>query len=259
MKTGDWIECNYDERTKDHYVFFKGRYVKNLRDGMVETYYPNGKLLSKGAYKADLGCKENPPPEGEKACEKKVGKWLFYFPNGNLMEEGNYDENSGKRIGIWREYYQTGELRAQGNREHTRKDRWTFYTKDGDILAQFDFQGNDFMASYCVEYQQNKKTAEGPCTAKMVKYEMETDSMKISPGMKQGRWKGYHPNGKLAWEGEILMGKRQGPWKIYDEIGRLIEEGEYNMDKKTGIWKEWENGKFVQKEYDMFGRIKNVQ
>ncbi len=75
--------------------------------------------------------------------------------------------------------------------------------------------------------------------------------------MKQGKWKGYYSNGKLAWEGELLMGKRNGHWKLYDEAGNLVGEGEYNMDKKTGFWKELVDGKLVTREYDAFGRLKN--
>ncbi|GIX42547.1 MAG: hypothetical protein KatS3mg129_2280 [Leptospiraceae bacterium] len=256
MKEGEWIECSQDPKTNKWYVSFKGRYHQELKDGPAETYYPDGKLLSKGNYRADLKCKENPPAEGEQACAKKIGKWVFYFPNGNIMEEGNYDANTGRRTGLWKEYYESGQLRGQGNRNHTKIGIWTFYDKEGKIIGQYEFKGNDFMASYCIEFENNKKVAEGPCTAKMIKYEPEKDSLKITPGMKQGKWKGYHPNGKLAWEGELLMDKRHGYWKIYDEAGNLIAEGDYNMGKKTGFWKEMENGKLVTHEYDMFGRLK---
>jgi len=257
MKEGEWVECSEDPNTKKWYVSFKGKYFKDLKDGPVENYYPDKQLSSKGSYRADLKCKENPPPEGEKACEKKIGKWVFFFPNGNVLEEGNYDPNTGRRTGLWKEYYQSGQLRGQGNREHTKIGLWTFYNKDQTILGQFEFKGNDFMASYCVEFENNKKIAEGPCTAKMIKYEAEQDSLKITAGMKQGKWKGYYSNGKLAWEGELLMGKRNGHWKLYDEAGNLVGEGDYNMDKKTGFWKELVDGKLVTREYDAFGRLKN--
>lgn len=256
MKEGEWVECNQEEKSKKWYISFKGSYHKDLKDGPAEEYYPDGKLLSKGKYRADLKCKENPPPEGEQMCAKRIEKWVFYFPNENIMEEGSYDPNTGKRTGIWKEYYATGQLRGQGNRNHTKIGLWTFYNKEGQIIGQYEFKGNDFMASYCIEFKDNKKIEEGSCTAKMIKYEVENDHLKITGGMKQGMWKGYHPNGKLAWEGELLMGKRHGHWKIYDETGRLIGEGDYNMDKKTGFWNEWENGKLVKREYDMFGRLK---
>ncbi len=256
QKTGEWVECSQDEKTKKWYISFKGSYYQDLKDGPSETYYPDGKLSSKGKYRADLKCKENPPPEGEKMCEKKIEKWIFYAPNGNILEEGNYDSQTGKRIGLWKEYYMTGELRAQGNRNHTKEGLWTFFDKTGKIIGQYEFKGNDFMASYCIEFENNKKIQEGSCTAKMIKYEPEKDEIKITQGMKQGLWKGYHSNGKLAWEGELLMGKKNSHWKEYDETGKLIAEGDYNMDKKTGFWKEWINGKMVTREYDMFGRLK---
>ncbi len=256
MKTGEWKECSMDENTKKYYISFRGSYYQNLKDGPAETYFPDGTIASKGMYKANLKCKENPPSEGESACGKKIGKWVFYYNNGKIMEEGNYDQDKGVRIGLWKEFYQTGEIRAQGNREHTKVGLWTFYDKKGNIIGQYQFSKNDFMASYCVEFENGKKVKEGPCTAKLIKYEAETDSYKITGGMQTGKWKGYHSNGKLAWEGELMMGKKQGQWKHYDENGKLVAEGEYKMNKKTGIWKEMIDGKLVTKEYDAFGREK---
>lgn len=256
MKEGSWTECSFDEKTKKWYLSFKGNYYQDLKDGPAETYFPSGILSSKGEYRADLQCKENPPPEGVEFCGRRVKRWIFYFPNGKIHEEGNYSFETGRRIGLWKEYYQTGELRAQGHREHTKVGQWTFYSKSGDIIGQYQFKGNDFMANYCIEFKENKKLQEGNCTAKMIQYDIERDEIKITEGLKQGIWKGYHPNGKLAWEGEFLMGKKHGKWKIYDEDGNLIEEGDYNMDKKTGTWKERKNGKFTVVEYDMFGRVK---
>ncbi len=255
-KEGEWVECAEDAQTKTWYISFRGNYVKDLKDGLVETYFPNGKISAKGKYKADLNCKENPPPEGVQFCEKKVGNWIFYFPNGNIMEEGSYDAQTGKRTGLWKEYYTTGKLRAQGNRDHTKTGRWTFFDPSGKMIGQYDFKGNDFMANYCVEFKDEKKIAEGPCTAKMIKYDPEKDTLIFSDGMKQGKWKGFYQNGTLAWEGELIMNKRQGPWKIYDETGKLIGEGNYNMDKKIGFWKELVDGKYIMKEYDQFGRLK---
>ncbi len=257
MKEGEWTECSMDEKTKKWYLSFKGNYYMDLKDGPAETYYSNGNLASKGEYRADLKCKENPPPEGMEFCGKRVKKWIFYFPNGRVMEEGNYQQETGRRTGLWKEYYQTGELRAQGNRDHTKIGQWTFYSKNGEIIGQYQFKGNDFMASYCIEFKDNKKVQEGNCTAKMIKYDFDKDELKITEGLKQGIWKGYHPNGKLAWEGELIMGKRNGKWKIYNEDGSLMGEGEYNMDKKTGFWKEMVNGRLMTIEYDMFGRPKN--
>lgn len=257
MKEGEWTECSQDEETKKWYISYKGNYYMDLKDGPAESYFPDGKISSKGEYRADLKCKENPPPEGVELCGKKVKRWVFYFPNGKIMEEGNYNQETGRRTGLWKEYYLTGELRAQGNREHTKVGQWTFYAKTGEIIGQYQFKGNDFMASYCIEFKDNKKIQEGNCNAKMIKYEPEKDELKITEGMKQGVWKGYHPNGKISWEGELIMGKKNGKWKIYDENGNLIGEGDYNMDKKTGFWKEMVNGRMTTVEYDMFGRRKN--
>ncbi|MBW7858061.1 MAG: hypothetical protein H3C43_07205, partial [Leptonema sp. (in: Bacteria)] len=151
-KTGSWQECSQDEEDK-WYISFKGNYNQGLKDGPAESFHPNGKLSGKGSYRADLACKQNPPNEGVNACGRRTGNWVIYYPNEKLAMEGSYDGMTGKRTGNWTEYYASGEKMAMGPRNHTRNGLWTFYNKNGQILGQYGFKGNDFMASQCVLYE----------------------------------------------------------------------------------------------------------
>lgn len=252
-KTGTWQECSQDEDEK-WYISFKGSYKQGLKDGAAESFHPNGTISGKGSYRADLTCKENPPSEGVEACGRRTGKWQIYYPSEKLAMEGSYDGMTGKRTGNWTEYYASGEKMAMGPRNHTRNGLWTFYNKNGQILGQYGFKGNDFMASQCVLYENGTKKEEGGCTNVLVQYKADKDAMQIGNIMRAGQWTGYYSNGKKAWEGQFMMKLKVEQWAYYNEAGALTAKGKYNMDKKTGIWQETENGRLVTVEYDAFGR-----
>ena len=57
------------------------------------TYYPNGKLKSKGNIKN----------------RKLDGPWIGYSYGGKIVDEGNYKD--GQRDGLWKSYHENGELR----------------------------------------------------------------------------------------------------------------------------------------------------
>jgi antitoxin component YwqK of YwqJK toxin-antitoxin module len=40
--------------------------------------------------------------------ERKTGLWKRYHPNGQLMDEGNFD--AGKKVGTWKAYDAQGKL-----------------------------------------------------------------------------------------------------------------------------------------------------
>ncbi len=257
-KTGQWEECALNEETGKWYLAFRGNYVQGLRDGPVEIFHPTGELLGKGSYRADLICKSKPPAEGVEACSKRTGKWTLYHPSGKLAAEGEYDGATGKKRGTWTEYYASGQKMAMGPRDHTRNGIWTFYSKDGQIIGQFGFKGNDAMPRYCIVYEKGVKKEEGPCMGVLVKYVSETDEIKLAGRIRQtDAWKGYHANGTKAWEGMYVNGLKMGAWKFYSEQGKLIGQGNFRMNKKVGRWKEMKNGRLVEVEYDDFGRLKN--
>ena len=61
-----------------------------LEDSVLESYYSNGQLLSKGNYK-----------DG-----KESGLWELYHKNGQLWEKGNYVD--GKKDGLFKSYSEEG-------------------------------------------------------------------------------------------------------------------------------------------------------
>ena len=87
-----------------------------------ETYYPTGKLESKGTLKNDL----------------KDGEWVFMYPNGNKWSEGEF--KNGKADGYRRVYYENGQLRYEGTYADGKESgTWTFYDENGKELKKQKF------------------------------------------------------------------------------------------------------------------------
>jgi len=256
-KTGQWQECSQDEKSKNWYISFKGNYSQGLKDGPAEFFHSNGQQMATGSYRADLTCKENPPPEGVDMCGRRMGHWVVYYDTGKVAADGEYNGATGLRKGNWTEFYISGEKMATGPRNHTRDGIWTFYLKDGKIMGQYGFKGSDNMFNYCILYDAGVKKEEGDCMGGLIKYEAENDALRIGGRiMQNGVWKGYWPNGTKSYEGNFTTGIKMGKWKYFSETGGLASEGEYRMNKKVGAWKETQNGTLVTLEYDDFGREK---
>ncbi len=55
-------------------------------------------------------------------------------------------------------------------------------------------------------------------------------------GLKDGVWKAWHKNGRLASIQEWLNGQLNGDFKKFSKDGNLIQKGKYKNDKKSGKW-----------------------
>lgn len=76
----------------DHQKFYEGEYKDNKKDGKWVVWYKNGNIWSEGYYKNGLD----------------HGKRTAYHENGEKHFTGKYRE--GKMVGTWRFYDDTGEL-----------------------------------------------------------------------------------------------------------------------------------------------------
>lgn len=67
----------------------------------------------------------------------EVGLWTYWYPNGELREQGRYD--NGRRAGIWTQWFPNGQKRSQGERRHDdatlgseREGAWTHWHENGE-------------------------------------------------------------------------------------------------------------------------------
>lgn len=274
-KSGKWRECKMNDQTKIEYLAFEGSYVEGMRNGAVRYFYPSAKVESQGSIFADTECtkkveerytekfKDKEPGKDDKeekqrqltACEKLIGAWVFYNPDGSKRAEGSYED--GKRTGQWHEYYRTGTKLGNGRYDKGKRMEWAFFDKNGSKLLDADFAGNPLMPKTVQVYEHGRLLGGGGVAMGTVKYNPEKDALEIQEFSKKGEWTEYHANGKISGQGQYSMNKRSGAWKLFDENGQLIAEGAYSMDKKHGEWRELKNGQFVTTKYFM-GKVNTI-
>ena len=88
-------------------------------------------------------------PDGTRRLEGRVstwtgreeGAWRWFHPNGEVREEGRYDD--GARTGTWQEWWSNGQRRARGERGSgtdgrtgVRTGAWTFWHSNGVVSAR---------------------------------------------------------------------------------------------------------------------------
>lgn len=88
----------------------------------TESFYDNGQLEYQGLYDHDLNI--------------KLGKWYFYYPNGQLKRRSHYNR-SGERHGAHICFYDTGKLKEQGRFHQDRvHGKWKTYHSNGKLRSQ---------------------------------------------------------------------------------------------------------------------------
>ena len=61
---------------------------------------------------------------------KRVGPWIWYHENGQVMYKGAYTD--GKQDGHWVQYYSSGQLSSQGTYMNGKREGpWVFYASNG--------------------------------------------------------------------------------------------------------------------------------
>ena len=115
-------------------------YKDGYKDGIHKEWKSDGTVLRKGKYSLDMkegkweyyhesddGKTSNLRLRVHFQKDKKVGKSIEYYKNGNLKESKIYDR-LGKLHGDYEEYFVSGTIRAKGNmRGDEMEGKWNFY------------------------------------------------------------------------------------------------------------------------------------
>ena len=77
-------------------------------------------------------------------------------------------------------------------------------------------------------------------------------------GKRDGLWRGFFPNGRVAWEGEYRKNFLHGTFTDYFESGQVRYRGSYCKGWQTGHWVHWhENGnKQIEGDFEKDLRIR---
>jgi len=121
---------------KDYYsdgqVQMEGYFLdsgKKQKEGTFTYYHPNGKISSKGVYKAN----------------KRSGTWIWYYSNDAIEEKGNFNKN-GLRSGYWEGFYRSEQQKYTGNyKKGQRTGVWNWHHLNGTISAEEVYQNDELI------------------------------------------------------------------------------------------------------------------
>jgi antitoxin component YwqK of YwqJK toxin-antitoxin module len=174
------------------------------QQGLWKEYHPNGELKLQGEY----------------LNGKRIGDWVFYYPNKKIEQKGKYDKK-GKAQGAWKWYYESGNLLREENYRNDLEDGTMIeYSDSGKVITKGDFMDG---------------LKEGPWILELPEYREEGN---YKADLRDGEWKHYYTsNGKLRFIGRFIDGVPDGMQIYYYENGKESQTGKYVGGLKEGDWK----------------------
>ncbi|NND94442.1 MAG: toxin-antitoxin system YwqK family antitoxin [Flavobacteriales bacterium] len=180
-------------------------------EGPWEEKYDNGNIKEEGNYENGL----------------RKGKWTFFYPDGKLSQKGSF--RKGKPHGEWKWYYPDGSLRRVETYRNGREDGISIeYSEDGEVMSKG-------------EYLDGLK--EGKWIYRIGDHRIEGSYVQ---GDKEGKWTGVYDNGKNQFKGEFQRGFATGKHRFYYASGQLMQDGKYSSGRKDGEWRRFdEDGEMI--------------
>ena len=154
------------------------------------------------------------------ALGKKQGKWIVKgkhkpgtcFAPDQKIEEGKYTDN--RKIGKWIEYYCNGNMKNQLTFQNGRPDGYAImYHESGKISEEGNWKNNRWTGPYKLYYENGQPQHEFNFNAS---------------GKREGAVKYLYENGQVAIEGNFVNGKEAGVITEYHENGDLKATKTYN-------------------------------
>jgi antitoxin component YwqK of YwqJK toxin-antitoxin module len=174
---------------------------------------------------------------------KKQGKWIIKgkhkpgtcFAAEQKIEEGKYSDN--RKFGKWLEFYCNGNMKNQLTFQNGRPDGYAImYHENGKISEEGNWRNNRWVGAYKLYYENGQPQHE---------FNFNTT------GKREGPVKYFYENGQLAIEGNFQNGKEAGVIKEYHENGDLKAEKTYNDGNvDVASIKEYEPKKPIVKSKD---------
>ena len=164
-----WFDANWNSTSKEKATYYRPKPKVQNNGFWIVDYYMNGKIQMEG-----FSLNDNPNDE------KFHGLVKYYFEDGTLYQEINYDEGKidgirkiyfesgkiktttvyvdGKKEGKYNEYYETGELFSKGNFENNLKEgNWKTFYKSGKIKEKGNFVKDKKAGTWKIFYKNFKK------------------------------------------------------------------------------------------------------
>ena len=202
---------------KNYFWTYKG----DPYSGTIETHFDkDNKVFIKRGYTATIHTITT-YKDGE-----KNGPYVEYNMNSQVVEEGNYNNNS-KKDGVWKEYWQIKDEGMDGR-------SYVIVDNPNNLKYEGTYEDNSVVEGSSKHYYKSGK--------------LEQES---SPGDIVKR---YYENGQLESVGRNSLGVNKGLWKTYHENGQLKDEGNYRESSgikiADDIWKFYNKDGSLEMIYD---------
>lgn len=223
-KHGEWL--SYYENGQ---LGVKQTFVEGVLDGPYLEYSPYGQLIIETTYKNNktngvfkrYSFGNTLQQLGEYELGKRVGKWVSYYPETNIIESESYYDERGNKTGTWTYYYENRRVaRIERYENDIAVGIWEEFFPNRSLSKRQTYDLGVPVGEY-IEYHQNGEISV---------------SGQYNNGAKTGLWKNFYPDGRVYSIGEYHLDLKSGNWKYFNKIGILIAEGDYNLGSEHGQW-----------------------
>lgn len=166
-----------------------------------------------------------------------AGKYVAWWPNGLIQEEGTYTE--GRRHGLFTFYHENGQPRERGAfTDGARTGIWISWHENGRKRSEGLYENDHKIGDWREWHEDEAKAMVG----------------KYVDGELDGEVRWFWPGGEPRRLSEMVRGKRSGVFQEWDQEGRLRVEGSYRDGSKTGEWKVFrEDGSLDERRSRTYG------
>ncbi|MFT7614043.1 MAG: antitoxin component YwqK of YwqJK toxin-antitoxin module [Parvicellaceae bacterium] len=233
-------------------VFISFVFTCAITQTPTKDYYPSGEVRSIGFYNSD---------------DAPEGKWIFYFENGDLWKDGNF--NKGKKDGFWQEYskegiishlyhYALGKANGQQIEYHENgqisfsgisiNDRpfgtWKMFSAAGKKTMEYRYFNNVDSAQMLNYHDNGQLSRRGiiynnTSVGLWEYYNDKGDTLQLAhyeKGILEGNCKQFSANGILESSGPMIDGVKNGHWEMFHSNGQVQQSGDYQNDIRIGDW-----------------------
>lgn len=176
--------------------------------------------------------------------------FLFLFSYSGIIaqeSERNQMDGKGRKQGYWKKYDEMGYVRYEGQfKDDIPIGKFNYFYPNGKVRA-VSLMSNDGKVSRTKMFHRNGKLmAEGKYFQQkkdsIWNYYSEYDGVLLSTEIyietkKQGVWKNFYPDGRVAEEITYENNFKNGSWKRFHTDATVKLEGNYQNDLKEGSFK----------------------
>ena len=212
-RNDEWYRVEQNEDV--YYQFWD---MDSLISEYADLHYPNGQLIEKISYKDGL----------------KDGKFTGYYESGATKYKKKYTDD--KPDGKWQFYTAGGDKNeVQIYAEGKKVEEWFRIDEKGDTYYQY-WDQDSLISEYADLHYSNGQLIE---------------KISYKEGLKDGKFTGYYPSGKVEYVKRYEEDKPMGVWKFIKEDGTTKKIERYEMGKKNEEWITYEeNGDTYYQYWD---------